>query len=87
MSDRTYALNLVVQCVQTTAIIFTYYLLNFMTKYYEGGLYLNYYLDGVALIIGAGIALPIYRWLKMKMSFIIQYIVVLLGIFLVLCFQ
>ena len=58
-----------------------------MTKYYEGGLFLNYYLDGTALTIGALLALPVYRWLKMKLSFIISYIIVLVGIFFVLCFQ
>lgn len=44
-----------------------------MTKYYEGGTYLNYYLDGTAGLIGVLFALPFYRWLKMRLSFIIQY--------------
>ena len=70
-----------------SAISFTYYVLNFMTKYYEGGLFLNFYLDGIALIIGCVIALPIYRYLKMKASFIIAYSVSIVGIFFVLCFQ
>ena len=87
MTNSTYALNMVVQSIMWSAISFTYYVLNFMTKYYEGGLYLNYYLDGTALIIGAIIALPIYRWLKMKLSFIVAYIIILVGVVFVLCFQ
>ena len=50
---------------------FTYYVLSFMTKYYEGGIYLNYYLDGSSGLIGVLFGLPFYRWLKMRMSFII----------------
>ena len=57
-----------------------------MTKYYEGGLFLNYYLDGSALIVGALIALPIYKWLKMKLAFIIAYSIIIVGVFFVLCF-
>ena len=87
MTNSTYAVNMVIQSVMWSAISFTYYVLNFMTKYYEGGLYLNYYLDGTALIIGAIIALPIYRWLKMKLSFIIAYSIILVGVIFVLCFQ
>jgi hypothetical protein len=48
---------------------------------------MNFYLDGTALIIGALIALPIYKWLKMKLSFIISYSIIILGIFFVMCFQ
>ena len=87
MSTGTYALNMVIQSIMWSSISFTYYVLNFMTKYYEGGIYLNYYLDGTALIIGAVIALPIYRWLKMKLSFIVAYSVILVGVIFVLCFQ
>ena len=84
MTTGQYALNMVVQSIQWSAISFTYYVLNFMTKYYEGGIFLNYYLDGTALTVGAIIALPVYRWLKMKLSFILQYIFVILGIFFVM---
>ena len=87
MSTGTYAFNMVIQSIHWSAISFTYYVLVFMTKYYEGGLYLNYYLDGTALIVGAVISLPIYRWLKPMISFIIAYSIVLIGMVFVLCFQ
>jgi hypothetical protein len=58
-----------------------------MTKYYEGGIYLNYYLDGSSGLIGVLFGLPFYRWLKMRMSFIIALSFIFIGLFFVLLFQ
>ena len=44
-----------------------------MTKYYEGSLYVNYYLDGTAGIVGVLIAQPIYRWLMIRNSFFLSF--------------
>ena len=58
-----------------------------MTKYYEGGIYLNYYLDGSSGLIGVLFGLPFYRWLKMRMSFIIALSIIFIGLVFVLLFQ
>ena len=58
-----------------------------MTKYYEGSFYLNYYLDGLAGIIGVFIAQPIYTWLKVRLSFIISLSFTLVFVLLLFLFQ
>jgi hypothetical protein len=57
----------------------------FMNKYYEGSIYVNYYLDGGAGIIGSLLSLPAYAYLRMKWSYFISVSLTLLGsIFLLL---
>jgi hypothetical protein len=56
MPDTTYYWNLVIMSIMWTAASFSFYLVQFMTKYYEGSLYLNYYLDGLAGVVGVLIA-------------------------------
>jgi len=86
MSTGTYAKNMVVQAILWSVISFTYYVLSFMTKYYEGGIYLNYYLDGFSGLIGVLLALPFYRWLKMRLSFIIALSTIFGGLIFVMLF-
>ena len=68
-----------------TAGSFSYYTMQYITKYIEGNLFLNYYLDATATLVGISIAQPLYRWLKMKYTFILSlsFTVVLL-VFLLL---
>lgn len=56
MEDGQYYLNLVIVSILWTAAIFTFVLLSFLIKYLEGNIYLNFYLDGAAGIIGTLIA-------------------------------
>ena len=42
-----------------------------MTKYFEGSIYLNYYLDGAAGIIGSSIVSVLYGCFRMKIRLII----------------
>jgi len=77
---------MVVQAILWSVISFTYYVLSFMTKYYEGGIYLNYYLDGFSGLIGVLLALPFYRWLKMRLSFIIALSTIFGGLIFVMLF-
>lgn len=58
----------------------------FMNKYYEGSIYVNYYLDGLAGIIGSVISLPLYAYLKIRWSFIISISLTLLGAIFLLLF-
>ena len=55
--------------IMWTASSFSYYLLLFMTKYFEGSIYVNYYLDGSAGIIGGSCASAFYGYFRMKRSF------------------
>ena len=77
---------MIVQSILWSTISFTGYVLAFMTKYYEGGIFLNYYLDGISGLIGALIALPLYRWLKMRLAFILTLSLVFVGILFVMIF-
>lgn len=86
MPTPTYIKNLVVQAILWSVVSFTYFVLSFMTKYYEGGIYLNYYLDGSSGLIGVLLALPFYRWLKMRYSFIIAFSTILTGLVFVMLF-
>lgn len=72
MPDWKYFLHLACVSMMWTAASFSYYMMLFMTKYYEGSLYLNFYLDGIAGIIGVLIAYPILRWLKIKYTLILS---------------
>jgi len=70
-----------------TASSFSFYLLQAMTKDFEGSLYLNYYLDAIAGILACIIAPFIYSWLKMKLAFIVSIALTLVFGFLLLFFQ
>ena len=58
--------------IMWTASSFSFYLLLFMTKYFEGSIYENYYLDGLSGIIGTTIASVIYNCVRMRTSFLIS---------------
>ena len=72
MDNGTYIKNLIVNTTLWSTCSFTYFVLSFMTKYYEGGLFLNYYLDVSANFIGCLIGLPLYKWLRMRISFLVS---------------
>jgi hypothetical protein len=58
-----------------------------MTKYYEGSLYLNYYLDGLAGIVGISLAHSLYQWMKMRWAFIFSLSFTILFCLLMFLFQ
>lgn len=86
ITQSQYYWNLVKLTIFWTAASFSFYLLMFMNKYYEGSLYVNQYLDGLAGIIGSTAALYIYGWFRMKWSFIFSTVNTLIGSILVLLF-
>lgn len=59
----------------------------FMNKYYEGSIFVNYYLDGLAGIVGSFLSLPAYAYLRMRWSFIISIAFTLVGSIFLLLFQ
>lgn len=87
MPQSTYVLNVFKMSIFWTASSFSFYLLQAMTKDFEGNLYLNYYLDACAGILGCLIAPPIYNWLKMKIAFIVTISVTIVFALFVVLFQ
>ena len=58
-----------------------------MNKYYEGSIYTNYYLDGIAGILGSVLSICFYGLVKMRWSFFISVTVTLIGAVFLLVFQ
>lgn len=60
-------------------------MLGFMNKYFEGSIFVNYYLDSASGIVGALLALMTFKLWRIKLSFIISLSVALTGgVFLLL---
>lgn len=70
LPQRKYILNVIILTIIWTNSSFSMYTLNYMNKRYEGSMFVHFYLDGVAGIIGTLIAAPLYNWLKIRWSFI-----------------
>jgi len=87
ISNRQYVQNVIIITIQWTVASFSFYLLMFMNKYYEGSIFINYYLDGIAGVIGTIIAKLIIGCARMKISYIISLSVTLLGSVFLLLFQ
>jgi len=58
--------------IMWTASSFSFYLLLFMTKYFEGSIYVNYYLDGISGILGTSIGAALYPCVRMRTSYFIS---------------
>ena len=58
--------------IMWTASSFSFYLLLFMTKYFEGSIFINYYLDGISGIVGTSAAAAVYLCFRMRTSFFIS---------------
>jgi hypothetical protein len=69
-----------------TAASFTFFVLSFSNKYLEGNIFLNFYLEGFAGIIGTLIAQPIYSCFGIKWSFVTSFFVSILFLVLLLLF-
>ena len=81
----TYVKNVLVLTVLWTTGSFSMYTLNYMNKSFEGNIFVNYYLDGVAGILGTLTAAPLYSMLKIRWCFItsISFTLVFLILFLI----
>ena len=72
MPEWKYYLHLACVSMTWRAGSFSYYMMLFMTKYYEGSLYLNLYLDGIAGIIGISLGYPLLALLKIKYTLLLS---------------
>lgn len=70
-----------------TVSSFSFYLLLFMNKYYEGSIYINFYLDGVAGIVGSSLSLLTYGFLRMRWAYGISLSITLIFTVLILIYQ
>ena len=59
----------------------------YLNKYLSGSLYINYYFDGLSGIIGYSVGAPLYKYLKIKNSFILSYIITLIGLLGIFLFE
>ena len=80
-------LNVVLLTILWTIDSFAYYMLQALTKDYEGNIYLNFYFDGLAGIIGISLARPFYVWVGMRPSFQIPILFTILFGFLCMAYQ
>lgn len=62
-----------------TCASFTTYLLQYYTKYLEGNIFLNYYLEGVAGICGAIVGLPLYWVARSQIAYATSFVIVIIG--------
>lgn len=87
MSDNQYIINVVIMSIFWTVSSFSFYLLLFMTKYYEGSIYINFYLDGIAGLLGSTLSLISYNFLKSRWSYAISLSLTLIFVILVMIYQ
>lgn len=87
MPSFTYVKHIVIMGLQWSTASFSFYLVQFMTKYYEGNLFLNYYLDGAAGLVGITIAYPIYACLQIRWSFILSLSLTIVFVLFLCLFQ
>ena len=86
VSQSQYIINIVLMTIQWSNASFSFYLLLFMNKYYEGSIYVNNYLDAAATVLGSGLSILLYMTVKIQWSFIIGLVITLIGGTFVLCF-
>lgn len=87
MSNGKYYLNMCVMAVMWTSVDFTTTCFSFMNKYIEGSIFVNFYFEGAAGIIGTLVAQPLFSWLKIRYTFVVAYSISLLFLTLLLLFQ
>ena len=79
ISENQYISNIVIMTIMWTVSSFSFYLLMFMNKYYEGSIYVNFYLDGLAGVIGSSLSLLVYGCLRMRWAYVISLSLTLLA--------
>ena len=87
ISTLKYVMYVVIMTINWTAVSFSFYLLLFMNKYTEGSIFLNFYLEGCAGVLGSLLSLLTYGYLRMRWSFIISVSYTLVGAIFILVFQ
>lgn len=84
--EKAYNKNVVVLTILWSTISFIFYTLVFLNKYLEGSMYLNFYLEGIAGVVGSLISLALYKPIKMFWAFLISIILTFIGVLSFLVF-
>lgn len=87
ISNTRFIINLIIIGILWTSSSFISYMLSFMNKYFEGSLFLNYYLDGLSGIVGSIISTSTYNCFGMRYSFVFSVLITLIGGIFLLVFQ
>ena len=67
--------------------IYCTYMMLMLNKYLEGSIYVNFYMEGLAGIIGSFVADYTYTRLRVKNSFIFAHSITLVGAVLIYAFE
>ena len=86
-AEKNYAWNIAKMTVMWTAANFSGVLLQYMNKYLSGTIFINFYIEGIAGIVGYAIGKPLQSYCKTKISFIVSYVVTIFGAFLIFLFE
>jgi hypothetical protein len=70
-----------------TAASFCSYLLLYLNKYLAGGVFINYYFDGIAGFTAYCIGKPLYTYCKIRNAFLASYMVTLVGLLGIFLFE
>lgn len=87
ISERQYIINVIIIAIMWTSASFCGYMLSFMNKYFEGSLFLNYYLDGLSGICGSLLSVATYGCFGMRYAFVFSIALTLLGAVSLLVFE
>ena len=73
--------------IQWTVSTLTVYMLLYLNKYLAGGIFIQYYFDGISGILAYTIGKWIYEKWRVKVTFILSYGVTLFGVLGILLFE
>ena len=87
IAEERYTTNLIRMSIMWTVASFCLYLLQYMNKCLSGTIFINYYLDGVAGVIAVIFGEAIFNYLRTKWSYVLSFIITLLGSIGILIFE
>ena len=73
--------------IMWSAASFCTYLMMMLNKYLEGTIYMNYWLEGLAGLLGNFIAIRVYEELGLRSAFIVSMGITLFGASLIYLFE
>jgi len=73
--------------IQWTVSTLTVYMLLYLNKYLAGGIYIQYYFDGIAGFLAFTVGKYLYQACRVRISFIISYIITIIGLLGIYLFE
>ena len=87
ISENKYMTNVVLFTIMWSVGIYDTYMMLMLNKYLEGSIYVNFYMEGLAGIVGSAVADYSYTRLRIKNSFIFAHLLTLAGAILICAFE